>query len=597
MPEDETSSIAALLTALGVERTVAVDDEYGEQAHVADVFVAIQDVPPNQISELAPELNDLNMVDHEIQEQQLGRLWPTIEMGRRRAILQALRAATSPEEARDLKASKKLGETFGGREFLTLGRVGWLKRKEEILEAKPRLLLMIDEDLHKDGGRTTEGLDLIGEVMQRTDAESVTCVLLSHKYSRADDLLKKTEEICVERRFDRGRFVLIPKDYLDGDSGGFVQLLKLAMIAKPINQLRELATKVLNDALKEAVAKTAMIGLLDMDELVFRSSWREGVWEPETLLRVFSLYHKVQTRKLALQNSEMHELARQMRRVSLIPANPIKQLNHNIWPIQHSEIYDEEDYVNSLHFPLDLGDIFEKKGGQKFILIAPPCDLMVRSTGMRSDGIEYATLAPILEPPAAPTTIQAANPDERSRNPDNWPESGVDWELPYFDEADSYFVKFRMAINVRLFGLDLCVLNPDGKLTLSVDAKPNLLLIPSWAKRFDRLLSYVRKIIEDYRRSGPPKIQVEDEGTITEAQKHQQKAGRATQALILAERARLDSGRTFTPTVQTGPDRLSYNLKRVARLTQPRASALLAAYARFLTRPAFDHDLLQQKNS
>ena len=314
-------------------------------------------------------------------------------------------------------------------------------------------------------------------------------------------------------------------------------------------------------------------------------------------MRVFSLYHKLQTRKLALQSAEMHELAKQIRRVSLVPANPIKQIDHNIWPIQHSEIYDDKEYVNSLHFPVDLGDIFEKEGGQKFILIAPPCDLMVRSTGMRSDGIEYVALIPILKAPTAPIPNPAPNSDETGQTVSRLREAGVDWELPYFDQNDAYFVKFRMAIHVKLFGLDLCVLNPDGQSVLSVDAKPNLLLIPSWAKRFEGLLSDVTKIIGDYRKSDPPKIQLEVGGALTELQKYQQKAARATQAFMLAARARLDTAGTFTPNVQTNPDRLSYNFRRVGRLTAPRAAALLGAYARFLTRPAFEHDLMEQKPS
>jgi len=312
----------------------------------------------------------------------------------------------------------------------------------------------------------------------------------------------------------------------------------------------------------------------------------------------------------------MHDLATRIRQVSLISAKPTWQVEHKIWPIQHGEIYDNEDYLNSLHFPLEMGDIFEKDGGKKFILIAPPCDLMVRSSGMRSDGIDYATLVQI--------SCAAATSDEVGRASDDAEEKSIEWELPYFDRIQRCFVKFRTALSVRLFGLDLCVLNADGRLTLSLDAEPDALLIPSWAKRFQWLRANVTKIVEAYRAAevvkSPTKgtelqAEVAEENVAegaesqaratkngaeqaksqTEAEKSQKAAAKSKKEFVLAAHARIDPLGLFAPLVQKNPDKLSYNLKRIGRLTQPRASALLAAYARFLTRPAFDHDLEKQR--
>lgn len=55
--------------------------------------------------------------------------------------------------------------------------------------------------------------------------------------------------------------------------------------------------------------------------------------------------------------------------------------------------------------------------------------------------------------------------------------------------------------------------------------------------------------------------------------------------------ARCSNHKWLAPQIDTVNKSLTYNLKRVGRLRQLRAAALLIRYANFLSRYAFDHDL------
>jgi hypothetical protein len=215
-------------------------------------------------------------------------------------------------------------------------------------------------------------------------------------------------------------------------------------------------------------------------------------------------------------------------------------------------------YVNSLHLPLELGDIFEKSGGRLFVLIAPPCDLMVRRKGHRADSMKEAVLAEIIGEVS----------DER-RN--------VTWELPYFDRATKRYVDFKRTLSVKLFGLDLCVFNSDGNASITPGEPSPEHLIPPWAARYAVLQQELKPVLK--------KI-----GAGWKSSNHQQRSNALNSDLGI------DHNRVFAPTFKPSTCTLRYDFKRLTRLVAPRSNALLTTYGQFLSRSAFEHDLETPKN-
>jgi len=212
--------------------------------------------------------------------------------------------------------------------------------------------------------------------------------------------------------------------------------------------------------------------------MVFRSSYEEGVWEPETLFRIFSIFHRTQTRKIALHDPQLNELSSKIRPLSGIPTPSPSAPSHRIWEIQHEENFDSAELVNNLHRPTDLGDIYEIGTGRQFILLAPRCDLMVRGDsghrGKLSDMLKEVFLAVIIETPR----------------------EGASWKLEFFDQGREQYIDFKKGIVVSLYALDLCVFNEDGIAKFGLKSGPPSFLIPAWQTRFEMIRKMCAKTIK-----------------------------------------------------------------------------------------------------
>ncbi len=60
-----------------------------------------------------------------------------------------------------------------------------------------------------------------------------------------------------------------------------------------------------------------------------------------------------------------------------------KQVEETAEKLAVAEVYDTEADLNLLHLPVEFGDIFRSDGGDQYVVVAQPCDLMVRKDGRR----------------------------------------------------------------------------------------------------------------------------------------------------------------------------------------------------------------------
>lgn len=117
------------------------------------------------------------------------------------------------------------------------------------------------------------------------------------------------------------------------------------------------------------------------------------------------------------------------------------------WALQRDELYEPYDHINKNYLPLELGDVFERVGvndAKQYILLAQPCDLMVRNDGKkRHPELDRVPIAEIVCTDDQPAYSE---------------------ELSYFDELPTkkWYVKLKRIHFVRLDVLDLCVFNQDG---------------------------------------------------------------------------------------------------------------------------------------
>jgi hypothetical protein len=566
---DAASVINDLLSLAQVQRVVSIDDMNASAVPVEDALALIPALPTEDISEIFSDYPGISATDElDIRRREIRRVWENETDEKRRLLLNRLRArraerqtGAKPEnqtEAIDEHTFIELVGLFAkhGIELFSLSQ--WRERYDEIVSGEMlRTLFLIDEDFSKEQeGLRFSGIDLIKNVIKDAPAQSVLCALLTHNPRYQPETLHASwKQLCNEHNLDPGKFVLIPKKLIYEDPIGFARLVKLALLNGKVDALKRIAHKILTAAQDEAYTRLNDIDIYDFDQIVFRSSWKEGVWEPDTLFRVFGLFHRDETRKLAKKDDTLFAAADSIRAISLVPTKSKTAPNYNTIALQRLELYESGEFLNMHFMPIDVGDIFQKIGdsSKRFILLAQPCDLMVRPDGKRNPFINEALLAEIVRGPIK-------DRDGHS-------------ELLFLEEEPGaqYYVSFKRTHTIKLSILDMCALNPSGDASLDLESPSHERVIPAWKLHYHKLAKEFAKIVRQTET-------LTKQGTLLKT------AGELV--------ARSSNSEFLLPTIDVDHKTISFNLKRVARLRQPRASALFSRFANFIARQAFDHDFV-----
>lgn len=551
-------TIKSVLIAAGIKRIVSVDDNYDFLPNVADVQGRVQAMDPHKLQARLKSggFGQLFSNNAETLSDRVGKFWAAEAPDKKVSLLLALGIMErGSDETTDAIALSRLPAFFSSFEFERMGLPEWRADKDKVIKRSKgeRTLLLFDEDLRKQGGGKEEGLTLIKEALASGNDADVIAGLVSHNYHYLD-LHDKAKSLVANHSLPEHQFTLIPKQLLtDKESASkFAGLIKLTAVTKSYRSLIERAREIFIASVKVAGDQVKEMTIYDLDEIIFRSSYREGVWEPDTLFRLLGIFHRGENQTQALKDPTLREASAEIRRISGIETHFKSVPSSDMFRVQHMENYEDADRLNDLHRPTELGDIYEDIGTHnKYILIAPQCDLMVRMEGFRgnsNDILKEGILAQII--PGKPSS------------------EGKGWKLEFYIENEDHFVDFKTAFVMRLIDLDLCVLNSTGAATFTVGDHPSPLLIPAWEKRHAVINKQVAEMVETYRRIAP----------------QAQQADEINQLLTRSNRDSLFMGK-----IDPGTGRLEYGMKRIMRLLTPRSSALISAYAKFLDRDAFQH--------
>jgi hypothetical protein len=336
-------------------------------------------------------------------------------------------------------------------------------------------------------------------------------------------------------------------------------------------ELAKLSIKVMRKSHREAKAKLEGINIYAFDHIVFRASDREGIWEPDTLFRLLTLFQRIEARAVAMKSRKLRQLAEKIRSVSSIPTDFDSETKpDDAWKIQRLELYETGDFINTSLLPTELGDIFEKvvenaEEPTQYILLAQPCDLMVRTKeGSRKGKAEQVVLARI-----APNLTSGKENEY--------------FTLPHYksgEDKDAY-VLFTDTYLVSLKTLDLCAFNRKGIATIKLSDKSGH-LVAAWRKHHKAVVDYYRNLVDNRKRIGrlisdfnegkQPGIQIQD--TVIDS------------LSIQSSRPPLFSAE-ISPAART----VTFDCKRVGRLEPNHAAAMWTKYCNYMSRPAFSVDL------
>ena len=463
----------------------------------------------------------------------------------------------------DLGAARSLEDILAGLsgcEYITLSLEQWQERRESFLEddSAKGTVFLFDRDFSNEGGSQNAGIELVREVQDRPVG---CCGLLSHTID-IDGERDAWRQIVDEFNLQRDRFVVVAKERLTGDSSGyyhFLEMLRLVGLSGRYATLKSAAWSVFEESVVAAGDFVDSMSVFDFDKAVFRASRREGVWEPETLFRMFAILMRREALGRLHQDEALFSDVVEARRMSgcydaLGGVVAAPESSPKAMQIQRFESYESPEELNRFHLPIDLGDIFERMSTRKrYILLVQPCDLVVRQGGRRTYEKKYRRTGALVE--------LAGN---RGGRRDGW------GELPFYHEptGEPAFANYAKIHHVLLSILDLCAFRADGVAEIDLDQDcPNVAIQP-WRERYEGLRELYEKALKrcDDLADG--------------------RAGRELQELVFprlsatAQVVGVASGRT-----------VAYDLKRVARLRQPWSGALLTEFTQYQARAAFEPDL------
>lgn len=585
-------AIGTILRQLVVTQVVYVDDVFDDTQDVAKVIGWLGEAyskSPAEASALIPGL-PLDGPD-QVWPQELRSRWDKLDTSERREILIRLSVMRGSELAADRKAASQMRGMFPRRvRFTELSPSQWEAQRDAILQgasAQARLLCLFDQNLSEAPGFTSSGsksgIGLIQEVVGREISEGVVCGLVSHTIHSLEDEIVEWRRLAEETRLGLNQFLPLAKIRLsdDADPRLFADGIKKMVLNSFCEELKASAIAILGAAHNDALEKLKMLDVYDFDYMILQASFSEGEWEADTLMRVFRIFQQdvvcqlMATPELSASFTRNAEIARSVSEVATTGSEA--GYPWNVRCIRQSELYEEAALIR--HSPLRLGDVFESRLGDgttlPFILLAQPCDLMVRHDGQRDIGGDLLV-------PLAPVVDRISYLDADAKQHTYLRKHAF---LPYFynDSTDVAVVAFADAHLVRAEILDLAVLDDQGRCRLDPNAEnpipPNLTV--GWK-------SHLRNLRD------------------TLAEQKRKLDGFHTSILVIAdEAARMALWRSVMPTIFVksiglGSEIYSngvfdYGLSRTRRLRQPRAERLLKAYTQYLSRDADEADFARPR--
>lgn len=557
-------AVRSLFAVMNIKRVIVVDDVLSSPFSSADVIgqcVAFLNGGKTAVLKSVSELAqiDFDISDADVVTSSLRVAIESMDDSVRRSIAVTLAdAKDGRDDAENASRTQLEGilQDYVVR-CLTLGQ--WNDEKGALLSdpAAAETLFLFDQDMSQADGTDVEGIRIIAGLLNEEPKRAMYCALISHtvpaghEYEAINVLAK---EHGIEGSKDR--LVVISKAHLRDDPMAFAFRLKRAAVAPHCGALKGMVLNVVQEAIEHARKELESLNVYDFEQIVFQSSFLEGVWEPDTLIRLFNLFHRREARARAMQHTGIRTTADAVRQVISIPFKPTDAPKSSSNAIRRIELFEDATYLSTHHLPIELGDVFQKGTSRKniFILVGPPCDLMVRSDGRRC-GCKEAVLAQLF--------------DSKSDAQGMW------FELPVFcpETYSSSWVRFRETLAIPLRILDLTVFDNDGESKILFDEPVTSGLVPSWTKRHGVLASEFQKMSERYR--------VVSSG-IDGSQKGE--------ALKCVQQSITGSNGFIAGVVDLDKKEIKYNLKRIGRLKEPLAGALLRAYSAYVSRDAFDHD-------
>lgn len=423
----------------------------------------------------------------------------------------------------------------------------WQHQAEELIaqaKSEPTLFL-IDERL--ESGRT--GGLLIQHALPTASQGCFFCILTAEVEipNEFDDW----QSMCRKYGFSPGQVGIVSKAHLTGDQLGFAQMLKISFTARQVSDVRERLLAAVRDGVTEALHRFEQLDMPVLTSIVFGSSNVEGAWELETMFRVVKAFIRDSLDNRVYGDQRVAAAVREIAEPASVWTGSDERLKEFAFEIQNAERYVTGDYLSERRMALANGDLFEVTNTEDatnlWVLVAQPCDLAIRSDGTRSASPTHLVMLP----------IEACAQEPRWANV----------ELQHYEQSsDRRFVRLTRPAYVPTIILDLAAFSACGKAVWVREREAFAVQAVGWERRANKVFEQFDSAFQDH-------------GHVDNA-----RLGRITEGRLPAAQ-----NPDVHPTV-VGTT-IEYPIRRIGRLRERQAEAVLQAFGLALSRTAEAHDL------
>jgi hypothetical protein len=350
---DVTSmEVEKLFNVMGITKVVYVDDDLVE-ADVADIIGA-----QNREQILTKYFPNIKIRDEEILITQLRNSWETLGQKIKQKIYLETKLVNDTDVSHEQKMFIDIFLNIIPDDMLyPMIPAKWVESKNDLLKENKNTLFLFDLDLQQEGGRHEDGIKLIVDILR--SIEIITGIIT--KNATQDNCLSIRDRFVDENESLKDRFFVIPKENLANNLSLFLYLLKMTVLSQDFLIFKTIINDMLLKASEKAKEKINNISVDDFEHIVFKSPMREGLWEPEMFFKIYTHYQRREFYIVAHKEEKLIDSITKIRSVSDISTKPIGFLiPSKAWEYQRDELYENADYLNHNHLPIEIGDIFEE---------------------------------------------------------------------------------------------------------------------------------------------------------------------------------------------------------------------------------------------
>ena len=590
-----------LLRLMNIEEVYYVDDLFDYDplpdvvSHAKDLYAANK---KDALEKMFGKGIKTNVPNVEIFGNEIEKHWEKLGGETKKEIVSKM--STAVFDSTDYDRTSDLKSYFPKGTLKTVNPDDWhsifsgIERKYK--SSQKKVLILFDQELkHAQGERfrngLTTGTDLIHSARQSKAGKNIVCALITHLIAEVSKELPERDKIVEESggALSKNDFFALTKKRINQPEK-LCDGIKKVLLNEYCEDIKEQATGIIEEAYREVINKLHRLDTYDFDHTILRSSYGEGVWEVNTLMRIANNLYDQKIKELMVKKKFAKGVNPAIKRAKELSDITFKvPASHQPYKekltLRHNDIYHSGDHINKLHLPLENGDVFkiyEGSGQGLYILVAQECDLMIRTNRGGSGGVRTAKTAMLLK-------LKTFSLDELERDEEtHFKNSGMvmhfyanKFKLEYFTpgKKDIGIVLFNSEFRVDLNALDLTVFHPDGKaeIDLTVGRFDTDLVSASLEMRYEKLLKhYIKKnkIISELT----PKLSACNKPT--------------KQQILSSMGCKLAPLHNIGKATVYSTDKFNFGIKRIMRLKSDGATYLLDRYYKHLSRKAEPHDFV-----